>query len=96
MDAEACVLCMPHPYFACRIRSLHAGCRMPAISRGLISSLIRLEQKLWFIELDMLLIILTILGGSQLLYQHGVGIKMVANFRPFRPEVVVRHRSTIP
>ena len=69
---------------------------MPAISRGLISSLIRLEQKLWFIELDMLLIILTILGGSQLLYQHGVGIDIVGNFRPVRPEVVVRYRDTLP
>ncbi|MFC2055747.1 hypothetical protein ACFLV7_15845 [Chloroflexota bacterium] len=68
---------------------------MPVISLGLISSLIHLNQKLWFLELDVLLIILTFLGGLLLLYQHGVGINMVGNFRPIRPEVVVRYCNTL-
>jgi len=53
------------------------------------------RKKLWFVEPDVLLIILTILGGLLLLYQHGVGINMVENFRPVRPEVVVRYRNTL-
>lgn len=65
------------------------------INLGLIGNLIHLNQKLWFIELNVLLIILTFLGGLLLLYQHGVGNNMVGNFRPIRPEVVVRYRNTL-
>ena len=44
------------------------------INLGLIGNLARLERKLWFLELDALLIILTFLGGMLLLYRHGVGM----------------------
>ncbi len=44
------------------------------INLGLIGNLARLERKLWFIELDALLIILTFVGGILLLFRHGVGM----------------------
>ncbi len=44
------------------------------INLGLIGNLAHLERKLWFVELDALLIILTFLGGMLLLYRHGVGM----------------------
>jgi len=44
------------------------------INLGLIGNLARLERKLWFIELDALLIILTFVGGMLLLFRHGVGM----------------------
>lgn len=44
------------------------------INLALVGNLARLERRLWFVELDALLIILSFIGGMLLLYQHGVGI----------------------
>ncbi|MCD6520447.1 MAG: hypothetical protein J7M05_11055, partial [Anaerolineae bacterium] len=44
------------------------------INLALIGNLARLEQRLWFIEVDVLLIILTFIGGLLLLFEHGVGL----------------------
>ena len=44
------------------------------INLGLIGNLARLERRLWFMEVDALLIILTFIGGLFLLYQHRVGM----------------------
>jgi len=44
------------------------------INLALIGNLARLEQRLWFVELDALLIILSFIGGMMLLYQRGVGL----------------------
>ncbi len=43
------------------------------INLGLIGNLAHLKRKLWFLELDALLIILTFVGGFLILYRHGVG-----------------------
>ena len=44
------------------------------INLALVGNLARLERRLWFVELDALLIILSFIGGILLLYQRGVGI----------------------
>ncbi len=44
------------------------------INLGLIGNLARLERRLWFVELDALLIILSFIGGMVLLYRRGVGM----------------------
>jgi len=44
------------------------------INLALVGNLARLRQRLWFIEVDALLIILSFVGGMLLLYQRGVGI----------------------
>jgi len=44
------------------------------INLGLVGNLARLERRLWFVELDALLIILSFIGGMILLYQRGVGM----------------------
>jgi cation:H+ antiporter len=44
------------------------------INLGLIGNLARLEWRLWFMEVDALLIILTFIGGLFLLYHAGVGM----------------------
>jgi cation:H+ antiporter len=44
------------------------------INLALVGNLARLERRLWFVELDALLIILSFVGGMLLLYQRGVGI----------------------
>jgi cation:H+ antiporter len=41
---------------------------------ALVGNLARLERRLWFVELDALLIILSFIGGMALLYRRGVGI----------------------
>ena len=43
------------------------------INLGLIGNLAHLKWKLWFMELDALLIIFAIVGGFLILYRHGVG-----------------------
>ena len=44
------------------------------INLGLIGNLARLERRLWFMEVDALLIVLTFIAGMLLLYHHGVGM----------------------
>ncbi len=44
------------------------------INLALVGNLARPEQKLWFVEPDALLIILTFVGGLLLLYHRGVGM----------------------
>lgn len=44
------------------------------INLAQIGNLSHLERKLWFIELDALLIIVTFVGGLLLLYRYGVGV----------------------
>ena len=44
------------------------------INLGLVGNLARPEKKLWFVEPDALLIILTFVGGLLLLYHRGVGM----------------------
>ena len=44
------------------------------INLALVGNLACLERRLWFVELDALLIILSFVGGMLLLYQRGVGI----------------------
>jgi len=44
------------------------------INLGLIGNLARLKQRLWFVEPEALLIILTFVGGLLLLYHRGVGM----------------------
>jgi cation:H+ antiporter len=44
------------------------------INLGLIGNLAHLERRLWFMEVDALLIILTFIAGMLLLYHHGVGM----------------------
>ena len=43
------------------------------INLALVGNLARLERRIWFVELDALLIILSFIGGMILLYQRGVG-----------------------
>ena len=44
------------------------------VNLALVGNLARLERRLWFVELDALLIILSFIGGLLLLYHRGVGI----------------------
>jgi cation:H+ antiporter len=44
------------------------------INLALVGNLARLERRLWFVELDALLIILSFIGGMLLLYQRGIGM----------------------
>jgi hypothetical protein len=41
---------------------------------ALVGNLVRLERRLWLVEMEVALIILSLFGSLMLLYQRGVGL----------------------